>query len=81
MVKIILEKADIEKLITIKYKCKDGDISGLDDKIEVIVQIEDFIPPQHVPAMAPSDGAKPTTRKTTIPGKAMGIERSRLPVF
>ena len=79
MVKIILEKADIEKLIKDKYKCEE--MSGLEDNIEVTIHIKEFIPPRPEQVIVPSGGAKSTVRKATIPGKAMGIERSRLPVY
>ena len=92
MVKVILEQADIEKLIKDKYK--DADIIGdvLKD-IEVVIQITEFVttnnsqPTKDVVKTdngsidAKASGLTESNRRVTKPGQAMGRERGRMPTF
>ncbi len=97
MPKIILEKADVEKLIKDKYPGAEI-VSGMDKFEDVIIRVESYIqtksssiqsqPQVQVvqPTKPPVDETLPNalaleTRPETIPGRAMGRERSQLPIF
>ena len=96
MVKLTLEKADIEKLIQAKYP-KSEIVSGLKDDLEIVIRMDEFIvqdpkdlhqtiPPQEVrldngTIDADKSGLALKNREKTIPGGSMGRSRGMLPTF
>ena len=96
MVKITLEKPDIEKLIIAKYP-KAEIVSGLKDDLEIVIRIEELpvqdpkdlhqtIPPKEVrlddgTIDAKKSGLVLENREKTVPGRAMGRTRGGLPTF
>ena len=92
MVKLILEREDIEKLIKDKYNVLE--INGLPEDLEVSVKVEEFTTikkpvARPKPPVLTSDGnidanASGLTLEntgTTKPGGPMKKERGHLPVF
>jgi len=96
MVKITLEKEDMEKMIKKDYPGAEI-VSGLKDDCEVVIKIESLPqlrqiqPPQEPPRNiirdkrgnidAKASGMQLPDRKETIPGGQMGRTRGRLPTF
>ena len=94
MVKVTLEKEDIEELIKAKYR--EAEIIGdpLKD-IEIEIRVKNFVPPRPEPQAPPkqtvltdggsidanASGLTLEPRKQTKPGGAMGRERGNMPLF
>lgn len=97
MVKIILEKVDIEKMIKIQYPDCEF-IDEIPDEFELSIRVKEinvtktmtsgFITPVKEDVIlndgsidAEASGKTPPVRKETIPGSAMGKARGGLPIF
>ena len=82
MPKVILEKADIVKLINEAYNGAEI-VSGLDDKTEIIIRVVDFKPATLPPVVVQHTLPPPMQkiRENTIPGGAMGKRRNNLPKY
>jgi len=94
MVKVTLEKSDIENLIKAKYS-KAEIISGLDDDTEIVIRVEELQvqpptnqpPPKEVVRLddgtidAAKSGLALENREQTVPGGSMGRGRGHLPTF